>query len=94
MPEPHVLEHDPHDPQYVHEQSTGQLCVLHDVVEVEDPEHWRPPLYGPFFDLERLFVPVSHDLEHDPHDLQFSHEQSTGQLLVLHDVVEVEDPEH
>ena len=55
----------------------GQLSVLHEVEEVDDPEHSFPPSYGPFFFLERVVVPPPHVLEHDPQELQVFQVQST-----------------
>ena len=57
--------------------SPGQLFVLHEVDEDEDPEHSLPPRIGPFLDLERVMVPEPHVFEQDPHGPQFVQVQST-----------------
>ena len=48
--------------------------MLHDCEELEDPEQ-DPPLYGPYFDLDRYLVPEPHVFEQDPHDPQPPQEQ-------------------
>ena len=57
--------------------SPGQPSVLQDVVEVDDPEHFCPPLNGPFWVLERDLLPPPHVLEQDPQELQAFQVQST-----------------
>ena len=42
----------------------GQLLVLHEVEDEDDPEQSVPPFIGPTFDLVRVLVPEPHDLEH------------------------------
>ena len=54
-----------------------QLSVLHDLDEVDDPEHSCPPGDGPFWVLERVLMPPPHVLVHDPHEPQEFQVQST-----------------
>ena len=55
---------------------SGQLFVWHDVEEVGDPEHCFPPLYGPYWVLERVMEPEPHVFEHDDHELHVLQVQS------------------
>ena len=55
----------------------GQLCVLHDLVSSEDPEHSAPPLLCGVVVLQRFCEPPPHDLEHDVHDPQAPQVQSS-----------------
>ena len=50
----------------------GQLCVLQDCEEVEDPAQEFPPLAGAGLlqDLDRDWVPLAHDLVHPPYEPQ------------------------
>ena len=50
--------------------------MLQDVEEFEYPKHSFPLLYGPFFVLKRVLVPVPpHVSEQAPHDCHLFHSQ-------------------
>ena len=54
----------------------GHPFVWHDVEEVGKPEHCFPPLYGPYWVLERVMEPEPHVFEHDDHELHVLQVQS------------------
>ena len=62
--------------------SPGQPSVLQDVVEVDDPEHFCPPLNGPFWVLERVLLPPPHVLEQVSQELQEFQVQSTEKMIL------------
>ena len=52
-------------------------------MEVDDPEHFCPPLNGPFWVLERVLLPPPHVLEQDPQEPQAFQVQSTEKMMIL-----------
>ena len=60
----------------------GQLFSLHDVDEVDDPEHSCPPKDGPFWVLERVLLPPPHVFVQDPQELQVFQVHSTDLTII------------
>jgi hypothetical protein len=93
VPDPHVSEHAPKEPQVLRTQSTGQACVLQDCVLVS-VGHPTPPLAAPVV-IVRAWVctPVPHVSEQAPNEPQPLTTQLTGHAESVQVDDSVVDPE-